>query len=185
MEIIVIHSSRYGSTEKYAIEISKKLRCPVVDSAQVSVEDLASYDIIILGTCLLEGQLSDAAMYEQWVKQYPDKYWALFTVGLSNPKLTDFKDILDNNFEDATIEKVELFHYRGAIQYKRLLLMESLVSKVKQKRLASIDYVPLDDDNERLLRKYGTTYDFTDKENTILLIDWVNKILRNEKELEE
>lgn len=175
METIVIHSTQYGSTEKYANKIAKKLRCPVVDSAKVKAEDLKTYDIIILGSCLLEGKLSDASLYEELVDAYPDKHWALFTVGLSNPKLTDFNKILDNHFKDETIEKVEFFHYRGAIQYKRLLLMESLVSKVKQARLNSIDHVPLDDENRCLLNKYGTTYDLTDEENTNLLIEWAKK----------
>lgn len=182
MEVIVIHSTKYGSTEKYAIQIAKALQCPVVKSQGVTVEDLTHYDLIILGSCLLEGQLANAEQYQEWIRAYPEKHWALFTVGLSNPKLTDFAEILNSTFSKEILAQVYFFHYRGSIQYKRLLLMESLIKKARQERLSSIDKVSLGSENEALLEKYGTNYDVLDVDKTSCLIEWVNqKMALNEE----
>lgn len=173
MEVLVVHSTKYGSTEKYALQIAKKLQCSAVKGVQVQVEDLMPYDVIILGSCLLEGELANADLYEKWVKTYPDKHWALFTVGLANPVLTDFSSILAKGFSPEVIEKLQLFHYRGAIQYKRLLLMQSLFEQARKDRIKSIDHVKLGPENRDLLSRYGTHYDSDEEGNIFSLIEWV------------
>lgn len=176
METLIIHSTKYGSTEKYAQQIAKKLQCSSVKSTHVQLEDLKPFDVIILGSCLLEGQLADASLYDQWIAAYPDKHWALFTVGLANPALTDFTEIMSRSFSSDVISHLKLFHYRGAIQYKRLLLMESLFKRAREHRVSSIDNVKLGAENKDLLHKYGTNYDVGDEGNIDGLIEWTKSI---------
>lgn len=178
METIVIYSTRFGSTEKYAFEIAKRLQCSAVKSQHVSREDLANYDLIIFGSCLLEGMLTDAHYFQDWVHTYPDKIWALFTVGLSNPALTNFSLILRQNFDEMVLSKTTFFHYRGTIQYKRLVLMQDLIQQMKVARAHSLDQTPLSDENQALLEKYGTYCDAADLASIDELIQWVNKIER-------
>ncbi|MBK0347729.1 hypothetical protein JDW15_03615 [Aerococcaceae bacterium zg-ZJ1578] len=180
MEKIVIHSTKYGSTEKYANRIAKQIQCPVVKGDKVSVEDLKDYDIIILGSCLLEGKLANASLYQQWITAYPDKHWLIFTVGLSNPKLTDFQQILSTEFDKEICQKVSFYHYRGTIQYKRMQLMGNLANRAVMGRMASIDTVKLKEEDKALLQKYGTNYDLADENKISYLIETVQQIEAND-----
>lgn len=173
MEVIVIHSTRFGSTEKYAFEIAKQVQCSAVKSQNVTAEDLDHYDIIVFGSCLLEGQLTDADKFQSWVEQYPNKKWALYTVGLSNPSLTNFTTLLSEQFSQVVLERVHFFHYRGSIQYKRLELMQDLIHRMKEKRVESLDQTPLSDSNRELLQKYGTYFDMTDIGSIKDLVRWI------------
>lgn len=183
MSIIVIHSTKYGSTEKYAIRIAKRLQCPVVKSEKVQLEDLVNYNIIILGSCLLEGQLAESQLYQRWILAYPEKQWIMFTVGLCNPSMTDFTPILKSHFLETVIQNVKFFHYRGTIQYKRLLLMSNLVRRLGQENSQSIDTVKLDEEDQRLLKRYGTSYDGQDVKKTDQLIEWLMSQKEDIKEI--
>lgn len=179
LKTIVIYTTRYGSTEKYAHEIAKELNCPSLKSSQVTQADLKPYDVVILGSCLLEGQLANAATYESWIEAYPHKKWALFTVGLSNPKLTNFDYILSYNFKLKTLDRIAAFHFRGTISYKRLHLMQNLIKQLQDEEVDSIDFVTLDDLNKKLLEKYGTYIDSGDILSINELIDWYKKLGRD------
>ncbi|MBD3948491.1 hypothetical protein I4Q36_09095 [Tuanshanicoccus lijuaniae] len=176
MEKIVIHSTKYGSTEKYAMRIAKQIHSPVVKGDKVAVEDLKDYDIIILGSCLLEGKLANSSLYQQWISAYPDKHWLIFTVGLSNPKLTDFQKILAAEFDEVTCQRVSFYHYRGTIQYKRMQLMGNLANRAVMHRKDSIDTVKLGEEDKALLQKYGTHYDLSDENKISYLIEEVQQI---------
>lgn len=181
MKKVVIYSTTYGSTQKYATKIANQLQCSAVQSDAVTDELLADADIIIIGSCLLEGKLEDASIYEKWITAYSNKRWLLFTVGLSNPELTNFQEILAHNFSSEIIQALKTFHFRGAIQYKRMLLMSSLVSKLIKKDLSSVDEVPLSESNKRLLNRYGTSSDSSDEASTASLIEYVAQIENNKE----
>lgn len=180
METIVIYTTRYGSTEKYAHEIAEKINCLSLKSSQVRQVDLEPYDVVILGSCLLEGQLANAATYDAWIEAYPHKHWALFTVGLSNPKLTNFEYILNYNFKPRTLDKIATFHFRGTISYKRLHLMQNLIKQLQEEEVDSIDFVTLDDINKKLLEKYGTYIDSGDITAIDQLVSWYTSLGRME-----
>ncbi|WP_124058718.1 flavodoxin domain-containing protein [Vaginisenegalia massiliensis] len=173
MRKLVVYTKEFGSTEKYAEFIGGKLNCPVKDSHHVTLEDIENSDAIILGSCLLSGHLFDTDSYQGWIEQFPDKVWALYTVGLSNPQLTDFNYILTQHFDDDTLTRLKCFHFRGIISYKRLNLMDRLISKLHQFKTSSIDMVPLDDEEYRLLERYGTSFDEQDAEEVKDLIEWI------------
>lgn len=176
MENIVIYGTTYGSTEKYAKEISRRIRCSSVDSKKVDVKDLEEYDSIILGSCLLEGQILEAGLYQYWIESFPDKNWIIFTVGLSNPSLTDFGNVIRSNFNTNVIPKIKFFHFRGIISHKHLSLMDNLVTSAEYHKIPSIDLVDLKAEDLALLDKYGTTFDIRDTKSIFPLIQYIEQL---------
>lgn len=174
MKKIVIYETTYGSTESYAKRISDRINAEFKKYNQVSIEDLADYDVIIIGTCLLGGKIYGTEKIDQWIDVYPDKHWALFTVGLANPELTDFQPIFESHFNAHTLEHLTTFHFRGTIRYKRLNLMHDLLNEAHLNRQSSIDMVPLDEENIKLLSTYGTTVDARDVDSIKPLLQWVD-----------
>lgn len=176
MKTIVIYETTYGSTESYAKRIAEELGATIKKHEQIQVEKLADYDLVIIGTCLLSGKIYDTDRIEQWISTYPDKTWCLFTVGLSNPSLTDFDSIFENNFSDVVQKRITPFHFRGTIRYKRLNLMYGLLNKAHINRQSSIDMVPLDEESINLLKTYGTIIHSDDEESIKPLIEWAESI---------
>ncbi len=176
MKKIVIYETTYGSTESYAKQIAEELGATIKKHDQIEVEKLADYDLVIIGTCLLSGKIYDTERIEQWISTYPDKIWGLFTVGLSNPSLTDFDEIFEQNFSKIVQERITPFHFRGTIRYKRLNLMYGLLNKAHINRQSSIDMVPLDEESLNLLKTYGTIIHSDDEESIKPLIEWAESI---------
>lgn len=173
--MIVIYGSTYGSTEKYAQSISQRLKCTAIDSRDVETKSLDGYQTIILGACILEAQIIEAALYQHWIESYPDKNWILFTVGLSNPELTDFNRLLRSNFKAEILDKVQFFHFRGSISHKRLSFMDTM-SQSAISQHSSVDFVNLKSEDHELLKRYGTTLDTQDEVTITPLIDFVKRI---------
>lgn len=181
MKKIVIYETTYGSTESYAKRIAEELGATIKKHEQIRVEKLADYDVVIIGTCLLSGKIYDTERIEQWINTYPDKTWGLFTVGLSNPSLTDFEPIFKENFSEVVQQRITPFHFRGTIRYKRLNLMYGLLDKAHINRQRSIDTVPLDDEGLALLKTYGTIIDSRDADSIKPLIEWVEEVEEKHK----
>ncbi|MCW6666718.1 flavodoxin domain-containing protein [Aerococcaceae bacterium NML190938] len=173
MKCVVVYTTKYGSTGKYAEYIGNLLKCPVIASEDVGDELLASAEVIIFGSCLLGGEMCGADQCQEWLKRYPDKQWIIYTVGLFNPNLTNFKEVLEQNFADDLIEGVPIFHLRGAIVYKRLLLTDRIFSKGQKEQIESLDAVPLGKAEHELLARFGTTIDEKDIAMVMPLIKWV------------
>lgn len=176
MKKIVIYETTYGSTESYAKRIAEELGAAIKKHEQINIEELADYDVIIIGACLLSGEIYDTDSIEQWISTYPEKTWGLFTVGLSNPSLTNFTPIFKENFSELVQKRITPFHFRGTIRYKRLNLMYGLLNKAHINRQTSIDTVPLDDEGIDLLETYGTIIDSRDADSIKPLIEWVEAV---------
>ena len=69
MNCLVVYMSRYGSTKRYAEQIAKVLNCRVCAHNEVTDTLLAESQIMILGTCILEGRLEGAPVYQEWIEE--------------------------------------------------------------------------------------------------------------------
>ena len=70
MKCLVVYMSRYGSTKRYAEQIAKVLNCRVCAHNEVTDTLLAESQIMILGTCILEGRLEGASVYHGFSTQW-------------------------------------------------------------------------------------------------------------------
>lgn len=174
MKAIVVYETKFGSTGKYAHLIGQQLGIPVAEFNKVTVDMLAEYELIILGGCLISGKIHEAELFNEWISTYPDKEWILYTVGLSNPSLTDFNELLSKHFSKEILSKLKTFHFRGTIRYKRLNLMYELLKQTHLNRAPSIDTVKLDDEAIKLLKTYGTIIDGRDMPSISPLVDYVS-----------
>ena len=136
---------------------------------------------MILGTCILEGRLEGASVYQEWIEAWPDKSWILYTVGLSNPALTNFDPLMAAAFKPEVLERITEFHFRGTIVYKRLDFMQRLAKQLEDSKEHSLDTVSLGDVERSMLETYGTTYDLTEESSLEPLVARVRAIQKGEK----
>ena len=181
MKCLVVYMSRYGSTKRYAEQIAKVLNCRVCAHNEVTDTLLAESQIMILGTCILEGRLEGASVYQEWIEAWPDKSWILYTVGLSNPALTNFDPLMAAAFKPEVLERITEFHFRGTIVYKRLDFRQRIAKQLEDSKEHSLDTVSLGDVERSMLETYGTTYDLTEESSLEPLVARVRAIQKGEK----
>ncbi len=171
---VVIYKSIYGSTKKYASWISEELNCDLFEESQITLEELKSYDNIILGGGLYASGILGASLIKNNFNLIKDKNIILFTVGLSDPTVKNqYTSLLEKNLTPEIKNSINIFHLRGAINYKKLklkhkIMMWMLVTMVKKKNPNE-----LSEDDKLMIETYGDIVDFINKESIKPIIDEV------------
>ncbi len=169
---VVVYKTKYGSTRKYAEWVSKALNADLFDAADVRVQDLKEYRTIILGGGLYASGILGSDLITKNYGSLKEKNLVVFTVGLANPKLTDYSDIIEKNFPPDIRQSVRIFHLRGAIDYKSINLKHKAMMSLLVKKVGRIDEKDRDDEMKQMLDTYGQTVDFTDESSIAELISY-------------
>ncbi|MCL2198438.1 MAG: flavodoxin domain-containing protein [Defluviitaleaceae bacterium] len=168
-KIAVIYKSKYGMTKRYAEWISEALNAPVFEASNIKPSQLGDYDTVIYGGGLYANGIDGVKL----VTQNPCKALIVFTVGLADPKITDYTPILEKTFSPEQLSKTKTFHLRGGIDYKKLsLIHKGMMAMVKK----AVDKKAPDkrtSDDIGILETYGKAVDFTDKATIKPLVDYV------------
>lgn len=136
---IIIYGSKYGTTKSYAMKLSDKTDIPIIEYSKI--KSLESYNrIIYIGGLYAGGVLGLKATLKKF-KLSNDQKLICITVGLADPKNEDnqnnISESLIKQIPENQIEKCQMFHLRGGIDYDKLstshrLMMTLLYNKVKK-----------------------------------------------------
>ncbi len=168
----VVYKSNYGSTKKYAEWIAKALEADLFDAAKVRVQDVIESDTVILGGGLYASGILGSDFITKNYASLKDKKLVVFTVGLANPKLTDYSAIIEKNFQPEIRSAIRIFHFRGAIDYKNINFKHRTMMSLLVKKVSKIDKANRDDEINQMLDTYGKTVDFTDESSISELIGY-------------
>jgi menaquinone-dependent protoporphyrinogen IX oxidase len=168
----VIYKSKYGSTKKYAQWIAEELEADLFDVTQVNTEALGQYQTIIFGGGLYASGIIGSDFLVKNYELLAEKQIIVFTVGLANPQLTDYTNIIEKNFPPMMRESIKIFHLRGAIDYKKINITHKAMMALLKKKVTKIDEKDQDEETKMMLETYGQTVDFTDKSTVKDLVDY-------------
>jgi len=171
-KIAVIYKSKYGKTERYAKWIAESLSVPLFESADVKPQQLKDYDVIIYGGGLYAGGINGVKL----VTKNPCKALVLFTVGLADPKNTDYTKILETTLSPELLSKTKVFHLRGGIDYSRLSLVHKGLMAVMKKTIEKQPVEERDSDSHGILETYGKDIDFTNKASIEPLLSYIHSL---------
>lgn len=161
--VAVVYQTQYGATQRYAQWISEALHSDLYKLSDVNTQVLRKYSTIIFGGAIYASGIMGSKQISTYFSDLPDTKLIVFTVGLSNPKTTNYQSIINKNFNGALQKSISFFHLRGAIDYKKLnflhrIMMFALKNKVKKSAHTSPE-------TSLFLETYGKKIDFTDKES--------------------
>lgn len=172
-KVAVIYGSQYGTTQKYAQWIAESLQAPLLEAAKTKQEQLQDYEWLIFGGGLYASGIKGFKL----LKEHSGEKLILFTVGLADPKVTDYSSILSHNLSSEQLQHTKIFHLRGGIDYGRLSKMHRLMMAFKKKEVEKkMSTAPNEEDRE-FLATYNQQVDFTSRETIAPLIDYVKKVL--------
>lgn len=129
MKPVVIYYSKYGHTKQYAEAIARRLNCPMFSIETANNKDLTSFDTIIFGSALYAGKMKGKEFLDQTI----DKNLVIFTVGLSEPEVTDYSEIMKMSLSPQAISKAKIYHYLGGMTFNQMSFMDRMLMRMMKK----------------------------------------------------
>ena len=176
--ILIVYSSHYGSTQRYAQWIAEDLGVQARDIRQVSREEIRSAKIVALGGGLYAGGVSGLKWFAKQLSSLAGKRIALFTCGVADPsEPQNAAHIREGMAKILTPEqrKLPIFHLRGGLDYSRMGMVHKAMMGMLKKMLESKKEQELTGEDRQILATYGQTIDFTDRASIRPLIEWAEK----------
>ncbi|GAA2083410.1 hypothetical protein IDH50_05250 [Aeromicrobium tamlense] len=131
---LVVHASKYGSAELYASWIGEALGAPVAAADEVTPQQLAATDVVVLCGAIYGPTLRGSSLLRKAMELGTATRFVLVTVGLSDPGITTKRDeLVASKLPDELRERLEVVHVRGAMDRSRLSLVErSMMSTIRR-----------------------------------------------------
>ncbi|MEG1311082.1 MAG: flavodoxin domain-containing protein [Romboutsia sp.] len=170
---VVIYKSKYGTTKRYAGWIAIKLGADLYELSDIRVKDLNNYDTIIYGGYLYASKIKGINFIINNYKNISNKNIIIYTVGMESDSEKCRRKIIENNFDKEIIDKVSLFHFKGAFNYKELSIMDKVMMNFMKKNIESKSKRDLTDDDKDLLKGFEKGIDLSDKKYINNLIDYI------------
>lgn len=171
---VVIYSSKYGSTRKYATWLAEELKCCIYDNKDSVKINFNEFETVILGGGLYAGGISGASVITKNWEELKGKNIIIFTVGLADPENTEYKSIIDRNFSAVQKESIKFFHLRGGIDYKKLGLIHKIMMAMLMVTLKNKKESELSEDTKYMIETYGGKVDFVKRQLLNPIIGYLN-----------
>ena len=172
-KIAVIYKSHYGTTKNYAEWIAETLEASLFENSDIKADQLLDYDVIVYGGGLYAGGIAGSKL----VAKNPCNTLVVFTVGLANPGITDYNNILNKNFTKEGLDKIKVFHLRGGIDYSKLGFIHKTMMWAMKKETEKLPIDKRTADDHLLLETYGDKLDFTNRQTIKPLIEYIKKLV--------
>ena len=171
--IAVVYQSHYGTTKKYAEWIAQALDADLLNRKKVSVSELSQYGMIIYGGGLYAGGLLGIDL----VSKSKFKHLVVFTVGLADPKIMDYSEIMAKAFPNQAYQPDQVYHFRGGINYQKLTFLHRGLMTLLKKTVVKKSDSEISAEGKAILETYGKKIDFTYKEMISPLTSYVKEVL--------
>ena len=161
---IIIYGSQYGSAEKYAKELSKRIGYDCI--RYEDVEDINAYSTIIYVGSLYAGGVQGMKKTLKKLSSVENKKIVIATVGLADP--TDKENIesiranMRRQLSGEVYEKAEIFHLRGAIDYSKISFLHKKMMGLLCKKAANLPEEKKNAEVRAMLETYNKQVDFID-----------------------
>lgn len=171
---VVVYKSKTGFAKRYAEWIAEALQCDLKENVRLSLEDIWGYDTVIYGGGLYAVGINGVNLIKNSYEALKDKNLIVFVTGATPPREEDLKKVWEMNFTEEQRKTIKLFYFRGGFDFSKLnmgnkILMSMMKSKLKNEKVPS-------DDERGMLEAFDKPVDFTDRNNILPLIKYVEGI---------
>ncbi|MBE6024948.1 MAG: flavodoxin [Cellulosilyticum sp.] len=171
-KVAVIYQSKTGYTEKYAKWIAEALKGDLFEGKTVDVKDLKEYHTIIYGGGIYAGKINGIDFVTKNYEELKDKQLVAFACGSGREDNARFKEMCKANFNEAQQEKIKTFYLRGGFDFSKLGFGSKILMTLFKIPLKKSDT----EESREMLAAYKKPTDYTKKENTSALIQWVRSL---------
>ena len=165
MNKIIIYGSKYGTTKKYAEELSRRTNIKAISFKDVN-HQINDYDVIIYLGGLYAGGILGMSKTLKKLNNIASKKIIIATVGLSDPKDEVNKSNIRNNIKNQipkeVFEKAKIFHLRGGIDYSKLNFAHKTMMKLLYNAVKNLPKEKLTAEDRAMIETYNKKVNFID-----------------------
>ena len=178
MENIIIYGSRYGSTRRYAENLSEKTGIPAV--SYTHAPNLALLNTVIYLGGLYAGGVVGLAKTMRHFSLREEQNLFIVTVGLADP--TDAKNqdnirsSLQKQLSKEQYQRAKIFHLRGGIDYAQLKLYHRLAMWMLYQSIRHLPAEKQTEENMGMIETYGKKVDFVDFDTLFPLVEEIKAL---------
>ena len=176
MNTVVVYTSKYGSTEKYAHWIAEALGCNAKKLSELSSEDLSNFDTVIYGGGLYAGGIAGFKKFLSKLRSTDDKTLALYMVRLTNPEMKDdYDQVADKNIPPEWKNKFKIFAFRGDQQFSRMSVLHKIMMRVPKSMAEKKPLEQRTEEDRLFIESFGKDVFFSNKDSILPLVDYINE----------
>ena len=160
MKSIIIYGSHYGTTKKYADELSKRTNIQSISFKEI--KEINDYDNIIYLGGIYAGGILGMSKTLRNLNNISSKNIILITVGLADPNdeenINNIRDNIKKQLKSEVFKKAKIFHVRGGIDYSKLNfahktmmnLLYNMVKKLPEEKKSAEDRAMIETYNKKV-----------------------------------
>lgn len=170
-KVAVIYKSKYGATKRYAGWIALKLDADLYELSDISKNDLKKYDRIIYGGPLYRGKIKGIKFITNNYDNIKDKKISLFMVGMKSFEESYINTTLINNIDQEIINNIDVFYFRGKLNYKELSIKDRIVIYGLREKITDKYQQDISADEKIILEIINNPIDYIDKKSIDVLLN--------------
>lgn len=125
MKTLVIFESKYGSAEKYATDIAKRVDGDLCPFKKVKWKNIHDYDIIVFGSYIRGGKIQKIDDFLQHWEEMKDKAVLLFATGMGMANKESRENLIQTNVLGDY--HLRFYQFRGSFDFSKLNFMDRLM----------------------------------------------------------
>lgn len=170
-KIAVIYKSKYGATKRYAGWIALKLDADLYEVSDIRRKDLKQYDTIIYGGPLYTGKIKGIKFITNNYEDIKEKKVSVFIVGMIEFDEDYINSILENNIPKEIADNIEIFYFRGKMNYKELSLKDKILITGLRVSISNKKQSDISNEEKMTLEIIDNYIDYIDKKSIDILLD--------------
>ena len=164
MSTVILYGSRYGTSRRYAQALAERTGLPCYPADQAARAEGCAELVYVGG--LYAGGVCGLGRALRALSPDPARRYLIATVGLADPgdaaNRARICASLQKQLPPELVDRAEIFHLRGGIDYSRLSLRHRVMMAVLYRSLRRLPPDRQTAEDRALLASYGTRLDFTD-----------------------
>ena len=162
MKGIILYTSKYGATKRYAEWIAEETGFDCIETKKAKIEAVKQYDTIILGGGIYASGIAGLSFLKKNIGQLQGKKVIVFCDGASPYDEKTFQQIVDYNLKDS-LSGLPCFYCRGGWDMEAMSFVDRNLCKMLQKAVAKKKPEDCEVWEKALMEAGEQKHDWTDK----------------------
>lgn len=135
MKGIILYTSRYGATKRYADWIAEETGFECIETKKADIARVKQYDVLVFGGGIYASGIAGLSFLKRNIAQLRGKKIVLFCDGASPYEEAAFQQIVSHNLKDE-LAGLPCFYCRGGWDMDRMSIADRMLCRLLQKAVA-------------------------------------------------
>lgn len=153
---IVIYTSKYGSTEKYAKWLAEALKCPAKKQKDAGAPDLEAYDTVLYGGGIYAGRIEGFQKFLKSLGSGKNKKLILFLVGIKDTVEMDaYQKVADQNIPQEWRKVFQIFALHGDQLFSKMNTVHKMMMRLMHSMIKKKPETEQTEEDKQFLESFG------------------------------